>query len=128
MPAPVMARNTAKDQKSHDKAGGDGGQKVDQHRDGKQLLAPEPVRQPAEEQRADHRSGQIGAGSDPDLAAGELQASDSSAIAADSDPTSVTSSPSRIHVIPSAQTTSQWNRLHGSRSSRAGTSVSNTAS
>src|SRR5438270_608062 len=50
-----------------------------------------------------------------------------SAIAPDSDPTSVTSSPSRIQVIPSAQTTSQWKRAQGSRSSRAGTLVSNTA-
>jgi hypothetical protein len=30
--------------------------------------------------------------------------------------------------MPSAHTTNQWNRLHGRRSSRAGTSVSNTAS
>ena len=33
-----------------------------------------------------------------------------SAMAPDSDPTSVTSSPSRIQVIPSAHTTSQWKR------------------
>ncbi len=39
-------------------------------------------------------------------------------------PTSVTSSPSRIQMIPSAPTTSQWNRLHGSRSRRAGAVVS----
>src|SRR3954449_7215936 len=36
------------------------------------------------------------------------------------EPTSVTSSPSRIHVTPSAITTSQCQRLHGSRSRRAG--------
>src|SRR5512143_512504 len=46
-------------------------------------------------------------------------------MAGDSEPTSVTSSPSRIQVTPSAITTSQWNRLQGRRSSRAGTSVSN---
>src|SRR3954452_5413684 len=39
------------------------------------------------------------------------------------DPTSVTSNPSRIHVIPRATTTIQCHRLHGSRSSRAGMSV-----
>src|SRR3954468_7656347 len=35
-------------------------------------------------------------------------------------PTIVTSSPSRIHTVPSPPTTSQWNRAHGSRSSRPG--------
>src|SRR3954447_37454 len=43
--------------------------------------------------------------------------------ASDIDPTMVTSSPSRIHTVPSPTTTSQWNRDHGSRSSRAGMSV-----
>jgi hypothetical protein len=40
------------------------------------------------------------------------------------EPTSVTSKPSRIHVIPSPMTTSQCQRLHGSRSSRFGMFVS----
>jgi len=44
--------------------------------------------------------------------------------AAATEPASVTSSPSRIQVTPRATTTSQWNRLHGRRSSRAGMSVS----
>src|SRR6185437_11010685 len=35
-------------------------------------------------------------------------------------PASVTSRPSRIQVMPSATTTSVWNRPHGSRSRRAG--------
>src|SRR6478752_7274516 len=35
-------------------------------------------------------------------------------------PTMVTSSPSRIHTVPSPMTTSQWNFDHGRRSSRAG--------
>jgi len=39
-------------------------------------------------------------------------------------PTSVTSKPSRIQVIPSPTTTSQCQRLHGSRSSRRGIMVS----
>ena len=39
-------------------------------------------------------------------------------------PTIVTSSPSRIQTVPSPITIIQWKRDHGSRSSRAGTSVS----
>ena len=35
-------------------------------------------------------------------------------------PTIVTSSPSRIQTVPRPITTSQWNRDHGRRSSRAG--------
>src|SRR6476646_11142716 len=46
-----------------------------------------------------------------------------SEIAPASDPTNVTSRPSRSQVMPSAITTSQWNRLQGRRSSLAGTSV-----
>src|SRR5947207_15868586 len=38
-----------------------------------------------------------------------------------SEPASVTSRPSRIHVAPSEMTISQCQRLNGSRSSRAGT-------
>src|SRR5262249_12142011 len=41
-----------------------------------------------------------------------------------SDPASVTSSPSRIQVTPRAVTTNVWNEPHGSRSKRAGTSLS----
>ena len=40
------------------------------------------------------------------------------------EPTIVTSSPSRIHTVPRPMTISQWKRAHGSRSSRAGMSVS----
>src|SRR3954468_20534696 len=43
-----------------------------------------------------------------------------------SEPTSVTSKPSRIHVIPSPITTIQCHLLHGSRSSRRGIIVSTT--
>src|SRR5439155_3719165 len=42
------------------------------------------------------------------------------------EPAIVTSSPSRIQVMPSATMTRLWNRVQGSRSSRAGTSVSMT--
>src|SRR5579871_5646097 len=46
----------------------------------------------------------------------------------ESAPTMVTSRPSRIQVIPSALTTSQWKRRQGKASSRAGTSVATTPS
>ena len=39
------------------------------------------------------------------------------------EPTMVTSSPSRIHTVPSPMTTSQCHRAHGNRSIRAGMSV-----
>ncbi len=39
------------------------------------------------------------------------------------EPTIVTSRPSRIHTVPRPITTRQWNRDHGRRSSRAGTRV-----
>src|SRR5690606_41031363 len=39
------------------------------------------------------------------------------------DPTMVTSSPSRIHTVPSPTTIIQWKRDHGSRSMRAGIRV-----
>src|SRR3954463_12267962 len=41
-----------------------------------------------------------------------------------SEPASVTSSPSRIQVMPSATMTRLWNRPQGSRTSRAGVWVS----
>src|SRR5690606_22896257 len=43
-------------------------------------------------------------------------------------PTIVTSSPSRIQTVPRPMTIRQWNRDHGSRSSRAGTLVVTTPS
>src|SRR5687767_13631849 len=46
-----------------------------------------------------------------------------SASASDIEPTIVTSSPSRIHTVPRPTTMSQWKRLQGSRSMRAGMSV-----
>ena len=50
-----------------------GRDEVDRERDEEQLLAAEPVGQPAEEQRAEHRAGEIGAADKPDLGVGELQ-------------------------------------------------------
>jgi len=43
--------------------------------------------------------------------------------ALDSEPTIVTSMPSRIHTVPSPITISQCQRAHGNRSIRAGMSV-----
>ena len=43
--------------------------------------------------------------------------------ASDIEPTMVTSSPSRIHTVPSPTTIIQCQRAHGSRSIRAGMSV-----
>ena len=43
--------------------------------------------------------------------------------APETEPASVTSSPSRIQVMPRATTTSVWKRDQGRRSRRAGTSV-----
>src|SRR3954465_6736684 len=42
------------------------------------------------------------------------------------EPTIVTSSPSRIQTVPRPNTMRQWNRDHGRRSSRAGTLVRTT--
>src|SRR5205807_396407 len=44
-------------------------------------------------------------------------------IAGDKDPTRVTSSPSRIQVMPKAVMTRTWNRSQGRRSRRAGMAV-----
>ena len=46
---------------------------VDGERDEEQLLAAEPVGQPAEEDGAQHRAGQIGAAGEADVGAAELQ-------------------------------------------------------
>ena len=50
-----------------------GGDEIDRERDEEQLLAAEPVGQPAEEQRAQHRAGEIGAGGEADVGIAELQ-------------------------------------------------------
>jgi hypothetical protein len=50
-----------------------GGHEIDGERDEKQLLAAEPVGQPAEEQRTEHGARQIGAARDAHLDGGEMQ-------------------------------------------------------
>ena len=102
----------------------DGEDEVDAERDHEQLLPPEPVGQVAEEQRADDCADEVpGAGGRRPAASrgGACRACVSTLASA---PTSVTSKPSRIHVIPRPMTTSQCQRLQGSRSSRRGIMVS----
>ena len=67
MPAPVSKRNSANDQKFHDSAAREGRDQVDQHGEAKQLLAPEHVGQPAEQQRAGDGASEIGARQSSDL-------------------------------------------------------------
>ena len=50
-----------------------GGDEIDRERDEEQPLAPEPVGEPAEEQRAQHRAGEIGAAGEPDVGVGEVE-------------------------------------------------------
>ena len=126
MPAPVRNRNRAKLQKFHESAVAAVADEIDGERDEEELLAAEPIRQPAEEHRAQHGAGKVGAAGEPNLGIAELQHGALLQRAGDA-PTSVTSRPSRIQVMPSATTTSVWKRPHGSRSRREGISVSTTA-
>ncbi len=73
MPAPVRKRNSAKLDDIPRRGGRRGGDEIDRQRDEEQLLAAEPVGEPAEEQRAQHGAGEIGAGGKPDIGIGELQ-------------------------------------------------------
>ena len=73
MPAPVRKRNSAKLAEIPRKGGRRGRKKVHRERDEKQLLASEPIGQPAEEQRADHGAGKIGAGGETDIGIAELK-------------------------------------------------------
>ena len=73
MPAPVKNRNSAKLHRFHDKRGGRGGDQIERERDEEQPLAPEPIGEPAEEQRPQHRAGEIGTAHQADLGVGEMQ-------------------------------------------------------
>ena len=53
--------------------GGRGGDEIDRKGDEEQPLASEPVGEPAEEQRAQHRASEIGAAGEPDIGVGELE-------------------------------------------------------
>ena len=70
------------------------GNEIDADGDGEQPLPPQPIGEIAEEQRAQHRVSLRWSVDEP-------------VSAADSEPTTVTSRPSRIQVAPSAVTTSQ---------------------
>ena len=74
MPAPVISRNSAKEAKFHDRPQAMVATQIDQHGDAEQFLAPQPVGQPAEEQRAGDRPDQIGAGRRADLLRRQMQA------------------------------------------------------
>ncbi len=50
-----------------------GGEEIDRERDEEQPLAPEPIGEPAEEQRAQHGAGEIGAARKPDVGVGETK-------------------------------------------------------
>ena len=67
MPAPVRKRNSTKLQKFHENAVAAVASEIDRERDEEELLAAEPVGQPAEEQRAEHRAGEIGAAGEADI-------------------------------------------------------------
>ena len=85
-------------------------------------MRPKQIGEPAEEQRAHHRARQVRGGRAADLGGREVRACRASSSTGPIEPTSVTSSPSSIQVMPSAITTRQCHGDHGSRSSRAGTS------
>ncbi len=73
MPAPVMKRNSRKLHRFHENAVAAVASQVDGERDEEQFLAPEPVGEPAEEDRAEHRAGKIRAAGKPDVGIAELQ-------------------------------------------------------
>jgi hypothetical protein len=49
------------------------GDEIERERDEEQALAPEPIGEPAEEDRTQHRAGEIGAARDPDVGVRELE-------------------------------------------------------
>ena len=74
--ADAGAGDEAKQREAEDIPGGGGGRgggEIDRQRDEEQRLAAEPVGEPAEEERAEHRAGQIGAAGEPDVGVGEAQ-------------------------------------------------------
>src|SRR5207237_10763162 len=93
---------------------------IDRYRDEEQFLSPQPVGAVAEKQRAEHCAGEVKGRAGADLRIGEPSVSRRVRIPPN-EPASVTSRPSRIQVAPSETTISQCHRLHGIRSSRAGT-------
>ena len=74
MPAPVIMRKNAKDQKSQEKPVSDAGHHVDGQGDEEELLPADPVGQVAEADRAHHRADQVGRGGEADLRLAEAEA------------------------------------------------------
>jgi len=75
-PADARAGEKAEQREAREiprKGGGRGRKKVHRERDEEQLLASEPIGQPAEEQRADHGASKIGAGGETDIGIAELK-------------------------------------------------------
>ena len=74
MPAPVIIRKNAKDQKSQEKPVSDAGHHVDGQGDEEELLPADPVGQVPEADRARHRADQVGRGGEADLRFAEAEA------------------------------------------------------
>jgi hypothetical protein len=53
--------------------GGSGGREIDRKRDEEQPLAPEPIGEPAEDESAQHRAGEISAAGKADIGIGEVE-------------------------------------------------------
>ena len=73
MPVPVRNRNTHEAPHIPGEAGGSGRRKIDGKRDEKQLLAPQPIGQPAEKEGAEHRSTEVRAACNADLRIAQTQ-------------------------------------------------------
>jgi hypothetical protein len=73
MPMPVRKRKSRKLQRFQEKAVAGGRYQIDQNGDGEELLAAEPVGEPAEENRADDGSGDIGGAGEADIGVGEFE-------------------------------------------------------
>ena len=126
MPKPVRKRNSGEGQKSTDERGHHRRDEVDRQRDEEDALASEPVGEAAEVERPEHGAGDVARAGEP-MSVAERPSVSSRCRTAPSEPTSVTSSPSSIQLTPSASTTRQCQRDHGSASRRAGRSLRITA-
>ena len=83
MPKPVTKRHSAKKAKSGENAVRERGDQVDRERDQEQRLAAEPVGEPAEQQRAEHRAADVERAGPADLRGAQASVSRRSQHAAD---------------------------------------------
>ncbi len=123
MPKPVKKRQKANEAMSQENAVATVATRYTDERDEEHALAAEAVGQATEEQRAEHRAGDVGRGRPADLARAESPSVSLRCNAGPSEPTTVTSSPSRSQLTPSAITTRQCQPDQGRRSRRAGMSL-----